>query len=147
MGLDIVRILPPASRPARASPLPCTAARRSGCTKEERRTADCFVAGGGGETDWSADVSVRGRADGTTSPCRVQFVRRMIAPSLTSRFVHPDVQMLTCIAGWGGITPFRLLIRMIIFPKMKTVLVRFISILKSQGASYFDGGQNLPNFL
>ena len=65
MGLDIVRSLPPASRPARASPLPCTAARRSGCTKEERRTADCFVAGGGGETDWTADVSGRGRDDGT----------------------------------------------------------------------------------
>jgi hypothetical protein len=71
----------------------------------------------------------------------------MIAPSLTSLFVHPDVQMLTCIAGWVGITPFRLLIRLIIFSKMKTPLVRFISILKSQGASYFDGGQNLPNFL
>jgi hypothetical protein len=26
----------------------------------------------------------------------------MIAPNLTSRFVHPDALMLTCIVGWGG---------------------------------------------
>ena len=67
VGLDILRShhLRPASRSARASPRPCTAARHSGCTKEKRWTADCFVVGGEGETDWTADVSGRGRDDGT----------------------------------------------------------------------------------